>query len=284
MGTHSMRSLLTIGAMAIAVASAPPAASAQGRSADLVQRGSRLLDDLRFEEALEVLSAALLRSGEDPARRARVYELLGYAYLALGREAEAEAAYRALLALRPDYRPTEDLSPRFRRFVEEVRTRWETEGRPGRMLAPVSLHHRSPPRAERGEPLTLEVALKDPSGRVARVVLAWRPGDALDETFRRLEATHSEGRFTVTVPADVVRPPFVEYYFEALDAQGLPVAARGDAAAPLRVTVPGPSQGGLLSKWWFWAAVGAVAVGGAATAFLLLDSPTPTGSLVVVVE
>lgn len=263
---------------------AAPTSRAQSRG-DLVARGEKLVDDLRFEEALEVLSAALLRAGQDPARRARVYELLGYTYLALGREPEAEAAYRALLALRPDYRPGPELSPRFRRFVEQVRARWEQEGRPGVALSPVTLEHRSPPRAERGKPLELQVGVTDPSARVARVVLAWRPGDDLESTFRRVEATRRGDRFEVQVPADGVRPPFLEYYFEALDAQGLPVAARGDAAAPLRVSVPAPEQGGLLTKWWFWATVG-VAVAGGVTAAVLLAEPgaTPTGSLVVVVE
>ncbi len=284
MSIPSTRSLLAACSLAFALCLASPAAG-QGRSTDLVRRGAKLVDALRFEDALQVLSAALLRSGQDEARRVRIYELLGYTYLALGREAEAEAAYRALLALRPDYRPPADLSPRFRTFVAKVRERWEAEGRPGRTLAPVSLRHRSPPRARRKAPLTLEVTADDPSHRIARVVLAWRAGDELDSTFRRLETQRHEHRFTATIPAEGVRPPFVEYYFEALDAQGLPVAARGDAAAPLRVAVPAPEQGGLLSRWWFWAAVGAVAVGGAITAAVLIESgPAPTGSLVVVVE
>ena len=63
---------------------AAPTSHAQRRG-DLVARGEKLVDDLRFEEALEVLSAALLRAGQDQVRRARVYELLGYTYLALGR-------------------------------------------------------------------------------------------------------------------------------------------------------------------------------------------------------
>ena len=70
------------------------------------------------------------------------------------------------------------------------------------------------------------------------------------------------------VPAADVRPPLVEYYFEAVDDRGLPVASRGDVAAPLRIAVPEEGSS-VLGSWWFWTGVGLV-VAGAVTAALLL--------------
>jgi hypothetical protein len=68
----------------------------------------------------------------------------------------------------------------------------------------------------------------------------------------------------VTVPAEVVRPPLVEYYLEAVDSNGLPLQARGDAFAPLRIAVPEP--GGI--PWWVWVG-GGVLVAGAITGIVV---------------
>ncbi|MEI8258345.1 MAG: hypothetical protein WCJ30_21935, partial [Deltaproteobacteria bacterium] len=69
-----------------------------------------------------------------------------------------------------------------------------------------------------------------------------------------------DGLFSATVPAESVRPPLVEYYFEAVDANGVPVQARGDAFAPLRIAVPEP--GGI--PMWVWPVGGAVLAAGIA--------------------
>jgi hypothetical protein len=57
-------------------------------------------------------------------------------------------------------------------------------------------------------------------------------------------------KFSVDLPAEAVEPPLVEYYIEALDKKGLPLATRGDAAGPLRIAVP--EGGGVLTSPWFW--------------------------------
>src|SRR5687768_6871542 len=79
-------------------------AAAQRRN-PLISQGQVQFDDLRYEEALQTLSAALIRSGNSNEDKATIYRLLAYTYLALGREEEAEGAYRSLLAIMPDYQP-----------------------------------------------------------------------------------------------------------------------------------------------------------------------------------
>ncbi|MCS6799868.1 MAG: hypothetical protein NZ898_15360, partial [Myxococcota bacterium] len=129
-----------------------------------------------------------------------------------------------------------------------------------------TIAHRSPPQAERNTAVTLTASLEDPSRRVARLVLAYRQGTS--DVFRRVDATLRGAGYVATLPAEAVRPPLVEYYFEALDASGLPIASRGDVAAPLRIAVPAPG-GSVFGKWWFWVGA-AVVVGGAVTAGVLL--------------
>jgi hypothetical protein len=128
---------------------------------------------------------------------------------------------------------------------------------------PVAIEHRSPPQQQRNHAVPLAATLDDPGHRVARLVLAYRSGS--HGLFRRIDATPGEGgQYSAIVPADAVRPPLVEYYFEAVDTNGVPVQARGDAFAPLRVAVPEP--GGV--PVWVWP-VGGVVVAGAIAAVVI---------------
>jgi tetratricopeptide (TPR) repeat protein len=252
----------------------------------LVERGQSQYDELRYEEALQTLSAALVRAGNTREDLAVIYRLLAYTYLALEREEEAAGAYRSLLAMDPDYQPGGDVSPRFREFFGAVQQQWEADGRPGLPApSPVTISHRSPAQAERGAAIELEAQVEDPSGRVASVVLAYRHGT--DDVFRRADTERRGASFVATIPGDSVRPPLVEYYFEGLDATGLPVASRGDVAAPLRVAVPAPGEN-ILEQWWFWVGVGVIVAGGATLGILAatgaFDTTQEQGTFVITVR
>ncbi|HEY8428115.1 MAG TPA: hypothetical protein VIL20_07065 [Sandaracinaceae bacterium] len=259
--------------------------SALAQRNPLIARGQQEYEELRFEEALQTLSAALVRSGNSRQQQALIYRLLAFTYFALGRAEEAAGAYRSMLPLDPDFVPGEELSPRMREFFGRVRERWEADGRPGQAPPPpVTIGHRSPPRAERGTDVTLFAEVEDPAGRVDRLVLAYRQGS--EAVFNRLDTRLVEGRYVATIPGEHVAPPLVEYYFEALDAQGLPIAARGDVAAPLRIAVPAPG-GNVAEEWWFWTILGggvaaAVAIG-IAVAVATSGGQAP-GTLIINVE
>lgn len=253
----------------------------------LIQQGQDQYDELRFEEALQTLSAALVRSGNSEADAATIYRLLAFTYLALRREEEASGAYRSMLAIQPDYEPDESVSPRTREFFAGVRTQWEADGRPGGgPPPPVEIQHRSPPEAERETEVPLSAEIEDPAGRVAQLVLAYRQGTSA--VFTRLETVRQpDGVYTATIPATAVAPPLVEYYFEALDAEGLPLAARGDVAAPLRIAVPEPGDLGVLGEWWFWTIIGVAAAGlvvGAVVIGTEVSGGPATGTFVITVE
>ncbi len=249
----------------------------------LIERGASEYDELHFEEALQTLSAALVRSGNTPEQRGRIYRYLALTYLALDREEEAAGAWRSMLAIEPSHEVDPGLSPRFRDFFRNVKDAWEAEGRPGLLPpAPVTIEHRSPPEAEHDRPVMLSARVDDPGERVARLVLAYRPGTSA--VFARIE-THTEGDdFVATIPGAEVRPPLVEYYFEAVDANGLPIASRGDVAAPLRIAVPSP-QADVTGEAWFWAAIGgsAAVVAGAIILGVVLGTQGGTGQGTLVI-
>lgn len=252
-------------------------ARAQSRN-PLIAQGSQQVDDLEFDQALQTLSAALVRSGNTPADSATIYRLLAFTYLALGRQEEATGAYRSLLGLQPDFQPGADVAPRTRTFFAAVRTQWEADGRPGvatAAAAPVTIRHRSPPQAVRHTAVTLDATLEDPDHRVARVVLAYHQGSSA--VFTRADCERTEEGYRATIPADAVAPPLVEYYFEALDGAGLPVAARGDAAAPLRIAVPAPGGAGIAGEWWFWTLIGVAVAAAIVIPIVYVASQPPSG-------
>ena len=265
----------------------PATAEAQN---PLIRQGQTQYDELRFEEALQTLSAALVRSGNSAEEYATIYRVLAFTYLALGRTEEASGAYRSMLPLVPDYEPGDDVAPRTREFFSNVRRQWEEAGRPGTAAtvtaaaASIEIQHRSPAEAERETEVPLSATVEDPDGRVSGLVLAYRQGTSA--VFTRLDTRpEGDGAYHATIPAENVLPPLVEYYFEALDAQGLPVAARGDVAAPLRIAVPDGAN--LLEEWWFWTIIGVVVAGGVIGGIVIADQlsggPT-TGTFVITVE
>lgn len=260
-------------ALACSLLFAPSALAQRGGGGNpLIERGVSEYDELRFEEALQTLSAALVRTGNTREQQAQIYRYLALTYLALDREEEAAGAWRSMLAIDPEHQADADLSPRFREFFQGVRQQWEAEGRPGQPPpAAVTIQHRSPPQAGRGEAVDLSAQVDDPSGRVAGLVLAYRQGTSA--VFRRVDTTRAGADFVATIPADDVSPPLVEYYFEAVDANGLPVASRGDVAAPLRIAVPAPG-GDVTGEAWFWIAIGggAAVVAGAIILGVVLGS------------
>ncbi len=265
-------------ALSTALAAAP--ALAQTGQRNLIQLGQRQYDELHYEEAVQTLSAAIIRSGNATADELRIYELLAYSYQALQRNDEAEGAWRLVLAREPDRQPSQDVSPRVQQFFTRVRERWDAEGRPGvarpaqsgsttatptpnAPLPEVRIEHRSPPQQQRGRAVPLTANLVDPGHRASRLVLAYRHNNS--GIFRRIDARgDATGAYAVTLPGDAVRPPLVEYYFEAVDPTGVPVQARGDAFAPLRIAVPEP--GGI--PWWVWVG-GGVLVAGAVTGIVI---------------
>lgn len=240
------------------------------RDNPLIAQGREQADELRFEESIQTLSAALVRSGNSVDDRIEIYRLLALNYFVLNRPEEAEGAFRSLLALRPDAALGSEVAPRVREFFGEVRQRWEADGRPGvaqRPAAAIRIEHRSPAERDPENAVTLQASVSDPDGRMSRLVLAYRQGTRA--VYRRIDARRTPRGFTAVIPARDVRPPLVEYYFEAVDVNGVPLAARGDVAAPLRITVAGGDS--VLATWWFWTGA-AVVVAGAVVLGIVLAS------------
>jgi hypothetical protein len=246
----------------------------------LIQRGSAQFDDQQYEESIQTLSAALVRPGATEVEKSEIYRLLAYNFIILKRTDEADAAVRGLLVLNESYAlpPTE--SPRFRDFFAATKKKWEAEGKPGKGAGPVAgvekpikMTHTSPPEVPSGTTIKLSGTIEDPDNRVRAVQLAYRTG--AKGRFVTVAASYTLGEFHTNIPGTAVKPPLVEYYVSAIDKGGLPLAARGDAALPLRIVVP--KEGGIVSSPALWVPIGLVVAGGAAVGiFFLTRSKTQT--------
>lgn len=246
----------------------------------LIKKGLDQFEELEYEESIQTLSAALLRSDATTDEKIEIYRLLAYNYITMQRFEEADAAVRGVFVLDEGFSLPEKESPRFRDFFEEVRGEWEAEGKPGQpeegetQVAPtVRVVHRPPAQVEPGSTIKLEGKIEDAEGVVHSVELHYRAGKSDDKTkFTKKNLIYSMGDFRGQIPGNAVKPPLVEYYLLAKDEAGLPLASRGDSDAPLRVTVPAAQDDSIFVSPWFWIPVGVVVVGGVIATAVIASS------------
>jgi hypothetical protein len=276
---------------AVVLTSAPSAVLAQGESgkasATLILRGSELFDDAQYEESIQTLSAALLRPGTSKAEKIEIYRLLAYNYITLKRTEEADAAVRGLLVIDETFTLPATESPRFRDFFKATRDKWEAEGKPGKETVtvverPIRIMHSSPAQVQPGTLIKLTGRVEDPDGRARGVQLAYRTG--AEGKFVLVNASFTLGEFRAQIPSAAVKPPLVEYYLQAVDKGGLPLGSRGDAATPLRIAVPAPQKGGVLTSPWFWVPVSVAVVAGGVTAGILIANQSKNSTVTVTVR
>jgi hypothetical protein len=270
--------LLLAFALTAPVIAVPTVAHAQAKKQAvdaLIKKGQDLFDEQRYEESIQTLSAALMRPGISRDDKIRVYQLLAYNYIVLQQDEEADAAVRGLLVVDPEFSLPETESPRFRDFFENTRTKWNDEGRPGFEIGasggpPVKLKHSAPAQVESGLAISLTGNIEDPKAVVAKVVLFYRSGSG--GKFKTAKVKYAMLKFSAEIPASAVEPPLVEYYVQALDENGLPVASRGDAELPLRIVVPEESSA--ISSAALWVPVGLGVVATAVVTVLVVGAAT----------
>lgn len=271
----------------------PSSAWAQPKTKDassLILRGSELFDDQQYEESIQTLSAALMRPGTSTKEKTEIYRLLAYNYITLKRSEEADSAVRGILVLDESFKLPASESPRFRDFFDATRTKWEAEGKPGKVVEgksepefkPIKMTHASPAQVEPDTTIKLTGTIEDPEGRVRGVQAFYRTG--AKGKFVAVVGAYAMNQFRTQIPGSAVKPPLVEYYLEAVDRGGLPVASRGDAATPLRIVVPEPQSGSVFTSPWFWIPVGVVVVGGAVATALILSSSSSSNTSTVSVR
>jgi hypothetical protein len=240
-----------------------PVARAQDDSAKaLTKKGQDLFDEQRYEESIQTLSAVVARKDIPSKRRIAALKLLAYNHIVLGNLGQAKGVAWSIYAEDEKYELGEEESPRFREFFEKHKETWVEAGKPGQSTSAkavdVKIKHSPPAEAEAGLAISLSGVVEDPDANVARLRVYYRTGT--DGKFEFSPVKFTMRKFTVDIPADYVSSPTVEYYIQALDQNGLPVATKGDAEAPLRVRIPGDEGGSIITSPFLWVPVGLAVV------------------------
>lgn len=237
----------------------------------MVLKAREMFDDQRYEESIQTLSGALVRPGSKTAERIEIYKLLAFNYITLGKNDEADSAARAIFVLDETFELPKGESPRFREFFGKSKKEWIDEGKPGVEGGgtgpvavgekPIAIKH-APPAAQvsPGTVVKLEGTIDDPDVRVTKVELYFRSG--AKGKFSQKTLAFAMGAFRGEIPAASVVPPLLEYYVQAVDKGGLPVASRGDSEAPLRIAVPEDSSLMWYEHPGFWVPVGLAVTAG----------------------
>lgn len=257
------------------VAQAAPAPAKRSTVVALIQKARDMFDDQRYEESIQTLSGAVVRTDATKEERIDAFRLLAQNHITLAHNDEADATVRAIFVLDEGFELPKGESPKFREFFEKTKKAWEAEGKPGKVEAgaagpaekPIAVKHTPAAQIEKGSALKLEGTLEDPDVRVEKVDLYFRAG--AKGKFTQKALAFSMGAFRGEIPAASVLPPLVEYYVLALDKKGLPVASRGDADTPLRVVVPEEGSS-VIESPWFWVPIGVAVVGGAVLTAVLV--------------
>ena len=241
---------------------------------------SRMVRELRYEDALARIEQIRRAPDSSPVVKLRALELAALAQLGLGHEADAREAFVRLLTLDPGAELTEQRpSPRLVELFQSVRQSLGREEPRAGLLTSVEA-----PALE-GASLTA-TARPDGEHAIVRVVFRARVGGTESD----IQASRSGSSWSAGIPV----PSGADLRRATVIARGFAPSGRLSAVSPpAHPDVGGTGgegegeddpfqigetptdesgRGGLTSKWWFWGGIGAVVVGGTITAIVLASS------------
>ena len=262
--------------MACAVALGATAATG---STALAQRSPEVEDAMaayregRLDQALARFQQALETGNQDPDMVVEIHLHIGIVRAAQGEQREAEAAFEAALALRPELDAPEELSPVHRQAFDRAQA-----ARAGRRLR---IQATPPAQVSRLGDTAVRIAVEDAPAAVAiNLVAVVESGDG-GPALRRILGP---GPATLTVPSDAWGTSRrLSVTIDAEDRHGnvlisatlaLRDGAGAGAAADDGAGIGGPITGGAVDGEddglpWLWIGIGALVAAGALTGVLL---------------
>jgi hypothetical protein len=276
-----LRLLLALTLAAGAIFSAAPVEAQGSGAAALIKKGEDMFEEQRYEESIQTLSAVVARKDIPRAQRVRALQLMAYNHIVLGNLDQARGVVWSIYAEDEDFVIGEAESPRFREFFETSKAEWIEAGRPGKAVTAttvrVKIKHSPPSQGEPGAAISLRGVVEDPDAQVSRLQIFYRAGSSGKFTSRSVK--FAMRRFSVSIPASIVEPPLVEYYLQAVDKQGVPVASRGDAEAPLRISIQ--EETSVLESPWFWLPVSVAVVAAVVIPVVVVTTSTSESTVSV---
>lgn len=251
----------------------PPPPKAEVATATLLTGARAALEGLEYGQAYVLSEALVQRQDATRAMQVEGWWVQGQAIAVLRDPVEAEPAFRTLLRLDPGFEPPSDPGPKilaaFLKVQVEERALAERLARDARarLIEGLSLTGEVRTRARGGRPLPFAFRLKDPTGAVDELKVAYRL-KGTGAPFSALALVRaSDGRYAAEVPGEVTANgggATLEYFVEAVDARGV-LLQRGDAQTPLAVELTAGDVGKALPRAWYHGALTATLVSTAAT-------------------
>lgn len=210
----SLSTLRLAGAFALALAMTAPMAHADN-GADLIKAAETAYQAVDFEKTYEAATAALKAGGHGPKEVTRLYFLIGVSGSSLRKNEEAKQAFLRMLALDPNVKAEQSLSPTLREPLLEAKGLFSGD----------ELSAKAVLNQGRG---LLVLKLSDPVAMVKKVRLLARVDPK--QAFQSLDKQPSR-EIGVQIPG-LDKSGYVEFALVLLDEHGNTLFSEGTELAP----------------------------------------------------
>ena len=253
-----------------------------------LERGKKLFEDQEYAAAIQALSPVTRDARATRAQRLRALELIALAHFIRNDQGAARATFERILDIDPGYQLRDTTgSPKIRAFFDELKKQLVPGYDP---KAGADLEHAAPTAGTAGRAIEIDVRATRGRERVFDIVVAMRRRGEL--AYKITSATpRGDARWRARVAVEAASKPYVvEYYVEARDAGGAPVARIAAPDSPLEIALaPGGSAVAAKRPWYGrWYVIAGIAVGAAGVTGLAVaatrgpDSGTlPPGTVTV---
>lgn len=240
--------LVLCGAPAIAHADKrTPTADAQTIETYLA-RGQKLFDEQEYAGAIQTLAPVTRDARATRAQRLRALELIALAQFIRNDRAAARVTFERILDIDPGYQLRDTSgSPQLRAFFDTIKSQLIPNFDP---TAGADLEHAAPTAGSAGSPIELQVRVT--RGNVFDLVVATRRRGELTYASSPLAPRGDNRWHTRLTPAPSSKPYVLEYYVEARDAGGAPIARIASPDQPLEIALAsGASSSSSSQRPWY---------------------------------
>lgn len=245
-----------------------------------LERGKKLFEEQEYTAAVQTLAPVTRDARATRSQRLRALEVIALAQFIRNDKGAARATFERILDIDPGYQLRDTSgSPALRAFFDDLKKQLIPNFDPN---AGADLEHAAPTAGTAAT--TLEIEVRVTRGNVFDLALATRRRGEL--TYATTPLTPRGGnrwRARIT-PLASAKPYVLEYYVEARDAGGGPIARIGAPDQPLEIALSAGGDAPLAtrrpwySRWYVYAGGAAVAAGIGGVIVAATRGPDP-GSL-----
>jgi len=223
-------------------------------------RGEKLFEEQEYAGAIQTLAPVTRDARATRAQRLRALEMIALSQFIKNDKAAARATFERILDIDPGYQLRDTSgSPAMRSFFDDLKSQLIPNFDP---KAGADLEHAAPTAGSAGAPIEIQVRVT--RGLVFDTFVSTRRRGELTYTVAPLKPRGDNRWHTRLTPPASSKPYVLEYFVEARDAGGAPIARIGGPDQPLEIAL---SAGGSASRrpwygrWYVYAgAVGAAAL------------------------